>query len=269
MDTDMFPERFPVRLAQLGFQGRVRHGVEVILPPVCKVAAGPFLMGSDPTYDRRALGFEQPQYTVTLPAYDIARFPVTVAEYACFVRAGQHEPDEWQAQLGKLDYPVVSVSWYDAVAYAAWLAECSGEVFRLPSEAEWEKAARGTDGRIYPWGDTFDKRRCNTSESGIKATTPIGSYPRGAGPYGAQDMAGNVWEWTTSQFLPYPCTVSGEPEDPDATNDRVLRGGSWDFDAGYARTAYRDLDLPDDSFVNGGFRLVRAAPGHTPSQTAL
>ena len=173
---------------------------------------------------------EKPQHIVTLPAFEIARFPVTVAEYAYFVRTGQHEPGQWQVQLGKLDHPVVCVSWYDAVAYATWLAECTGQSWRLATEAEWEKAARGTDGRIFPWGDTFDKARCNTKESGVKTTTPVGNYSNGASPYGAQDMAGNVWEWTSSRFLPYPDKIPIEREDTDFYRNmseyQVARGGS-------------------------------------------
>jgi formylglycine-generating enzyme required for sulfatase activity len=284
MHTDLPPEYFPPHLAQLDFQGYVNRGVEYILPPLCKVPAGPFLMGSDPKRDHVAaqviltdlvLGLffraaakerranrERPQHTVTLPAYEIARYPVTVAEYACFVRAGHAEPNDWQTQLSKLDHPVVRVTWHDAVAYTAWLSERTGEWWRLPTEAEWEKAARGTDGRIYPWGDTFDTARCNSIESGgIRATTPVGSYSTGASPYGVQDMAGNVWEWTGSLKLPYPYTLSGEREDPNSTGKRVLRGGSWLTSVGGVRAAYR-ISFPPTGLVSRitGFRVVRAAP---------
>jgi formylglycine-generating enzyme required for sulfatase activity len=168
-------------------------------------------MGSDPKRDSQAEDCEKPQHRVTPAAFQIGRYPVTVAEYACFVRAGHaapqrgtYRPITWDDQLKRLDHPVVCVTWHDAVAYAAWLAKLTGQSWRLPTEAEWEKAARGTDGRIYPWGDAFDKARCNVSESGIGTTTPVGSYPNGASPYGAQDMAGSVWEWASSLFKPYP-----------------------------------------------------------------
>jgi formylglycine-generating enzyme required for sulfatase activity len=152
------------------------------------------------------------------------------------------------------------VSWQDAVAYAAWIAERTGERFRLASEAEWEKAARGADGRIYPWGDTFDKAQCNTSESGIGTTTPVGSYPSVASPYGVPDMAGNVWEWTGSQYISYPYTLSGERGNVNSTDNRVLRGGSWGSVARLARSAHRFDDRPGYFSGGVGFRLVRAAP---------
>lgn len=175
-------EDLPSRLAQLGFSAHRAGNIEYILPPLCAVAAGEFLMGSDPAKDKQLFGDEKPQHTLNLPGFQIARFPTTVAEYACFVRSGQKAPNNWQQQLGKLDHPVVSVSWHDAVAYAAWLKQQTGQPWRLPSEAEWEKAARGADGRIYPWGDSFDKTHCNTSESGKGGTTPVGSYTNGGQP---------------------------------------------------------------------------------------
>lgn len=215
--TDRFPPRlaglgFPPRLASLGFNPRKLNGVEVITPPLCAIPAGPFLMGSDKRRDSQADSDEQPQHTVTLAAYKIARYPVTVAEYDCAVRAGAvREPPKgqytlltWQDQLKRLDHPAVGVSWNDAIAYVGWLAQTTGQPWRLPTEAEWEKAARGTDGRIYPWGDAWDKARANTREGGPGQTTPVGTYPGGASPYDAQDMAGNVWEWTNTRYQAYP-----------------------------------------------------------------
>jgi formylglycine-generating enzyme required for sulfatase activity len=265
-------ERFPPSLAQLGFEGHVINGVEVLIPPVRDVPAGEFLMGSVPKHDQVAAkeswaNDEQPQHTVILPGYEMACFPVTVAEYACFVRAGYPEPAMWQKQQNKLDHPVIAVTWHDAVAYAAWVAWQAGEAWRLPSEAEWEKAARGTDARIYPWGDAFDQERCNTNESGIKSTTPVGSYPTGASPYGIQDMAGNVWEWTSSRYVPYPYTIPVEREDVHSSESRVLRGGSWSYSARNARAACRDLDLPSNFRGSLGFRMVRAAPTHDGPNT--
>jgi formylglycine-generating enzyme required for sulfatase activity len=135
------PDRFPPRLASLGYRVAFLKDAEVILPPLCDVPAGPFLMGSDPNKDKDAQKDEQPQHWVTLPAFQIGKYPITVAEYACFVRAGQKQPTNWRAQLGKLDHPVVNVSWHDAVAYAAWLTKLTGQLWRPPSEAEWEKVA--------------------------------------------------------------------------------------------------------------------------------
>jgi formylglycine-generating enzyme required for sulfatase activity len=154
------PERFPHRLADLGF---VRHGTAVsgqgwyITPPLCHVGAGSFLMGSDPREDADTEDDELPQHTIETESYWIGTYPVTVAEYDCAVRDGAvREPryglNSWTYQLQGLDDPVNCISWADATAYAAWLARLTGQAWRLPTEAEWEKAARGTDGRIYPWG---------------------------------------------------------------------------------------------------------------------
>jgi formylglycine-generating enzyme required for sulfatase activity len=270
--TDLFPPRF----AQLGYEECVLHGVEVILPPTCDVPAGEFLMGSDPARDPEAQEDERPQHWVTLPAYAIARYPVTVAEYACFVRVGHAEPRSqydrltWRRQLRRPDHPVVNVTWHDAVAYTAWLANLTGQPWRLPSEAEWEKAARWDTAthtaRIYPWGDIFDKRRANTSESRKKMTTPMGSYPSGASPCGAQDTAGNVWEWTSSLERPYPYSASDgreRPETPeaDAAERRMMRGGCWGYRPTDARTTCRVGVRPADATVFGGFRVVRAVLG--------
>jgi formylglycine-generating enzyme required for sulfatase activity len=250
----------PERLTALGFVAAKREGMAYLVPPLCVVPAGEFLMGSDRRQDSQAFDGELPQHRVTLPTFQIARFLVTVAEYACFVRAGHRQPGDWQRQLGKLDHPVVSVSWHDATAYTAWLAVRTGQPWRLPSEAEWEKAARGSDGRIYPWGNACDQTGCNTTEGGKHATTPVGSYPSGASPCGAQDMAGNIWEWTSSVFKPYPYSASDRREDANSTEHRVLRGGSWNSDAGGVRTALRGGVQPGDLNARIGFRVLCAVP---------
>ena len=262
------PAPTPARLAALGFAARRVNGVEVILPPLCDVPAGDFLMGSDPQQDKDAWPDEQPQYLIPLPhAFQIARHPVTVAEYACFVHDGHAAPKSpyneltWEQQAARYDHPVVNVSWRDATAYATWLAKITGQLWRLPTEAEWEKAARWDattrHSRIYPWGDQWDETRCNTSEGGRGGTTPVGSYPSGASPCGAHDLAGNVWEWTSSLYKLYPYDAAGR-ERADSTENRVLRGGSWSHDAGGARAAYRDRSGPDnhDDFI--GFRVARS-----------
>jgi formylglycine-generating enzyme required for sulfatase activity len=259
------------RLAQLGFTERVVDGVEVIIPPVCDVPAGAFPMGSDPAHDKEAYGDEMPRHRVTLPAFQIGRHPVTVAEYVGFVRAGHAEPQAsdnartWRGQLRQPDRPVMNVSWHDAVAYAAWLARVTGAPWRLPTEAEWEKAARwdaaAGRARLYPWGDAFDQARCNTYGSGKRRTTPVGSYPNGASPCGAEDMAGNVWEWTSGLFAPYPYRADDGKERADSADDRVSRGGSWDFDPSRARAAARYPVAPDYGADEIGFRLACAVTG--------
>ena len=275
----------PARLASLGFRGVNPSGTPAIIPPLVSVAAGPFLMGSADS-DTEAYDNEKPQHRVDLPAFQIGKYPVTVAEYALAVRAGavreppSWKPSEilvnagwpdrettWQTQQQHPDHPVVCVSWQDAQAYVAWLREATGEAgWGLPSEAQWEKAARWDAApgvsRLYPWGDSFDKNRCNTWESGIKTTTPVGNYPAidpqrsGASPYGAEDMAGNVGEWASSVYKPCPYTQNDGREDRKYTDNRTLRGGSWVNDAGGARAAVRSNDRPDVVSYDIGFRLA-------------
>ncbi|MBN2043804.1 MAG: SUMF1/EgtB/PvdO family nonheme iron enzyme, partial [Anaerolineales bacterium] len=190
----------------------------VFEPQLVSIPAGPFLMGSTEE-DIKAqinaglnsdwVGRQRPQHTVELPAYAIGKYPVTNAEYALFVQETGHTPpshwDSRQYPEDKSDHPVVYVNLEDARTYCTWLAGKTGKDYRLPTEAEWEKAARGTDGWIYPWGDQFDPKKCNTDESGQGDTTPVGQYsPAGDSPFGAADMAGNVWEWTASQLKEYP-----------------------------------------------------------------
>ena len=169
--------------------------------------------------------------SLSLPEFYIGKVPVTNAQYAGFVKATRRKaPDHWEKgaiPAGKAEHPVVNVSWEDAVAFCRWLSEATRRSFRLPSEAEWEKAARGADGRIYPWGNQApDEKRCNFGMK-IGDTTPVGKYPDGASPCGALDMAGNVWEWTGSIFKPYPYAPDDGREDPGSRAQRVLRGGSF------------------------------------------
>ncbi len=152
--------------------------------------------------------------------------------------------------------PVVGVNWYEATAYCAWLAAVTGREFRLPGEAEWEKAIRGTDGRTYPWGETFDAARCNTVEGQIYTTTPVGLYPDGVSPYGLFDGAGNVWEWTGDWYRMYP---GGEPRDDFGEKFRAVRGGSWLIFGRLARCAYRFRLVPVNFNDIVGFRVV--SPG--------
>lgn len=257
-------------LDDLGFATPTISGIEVVLPPLCDVPAGSFTMGSDKAHDPQARDNETPQCVIEVEPFQIARYPVTVAEYACAVQAkavreppqGTWQPITWADQLKRLDHPVVCVSWHDAVAYAAWLAAVTGQPWRLPTEVEWEKAARGTDGRIYPWGNEWDKNRVNTDDGGSKGTTPVGTYAEhgDASPYGVHDLAGNVWEWTSSFLEPYPYRQGDGRENQNSSGNRVLRGGSWKHDLQYARAAYRNGNHPKYEFIVFGFRLVRAAP---------
>ncbi len=226
----------PVSLVLLGFVGKIYGTVKVIIPPVVSVPSGPFLMGSDPAKDSQAFSDEQPQESITIASgYQIGQYHVTVAEFDLAVQADavNQPPDNsgitWQTQLGQLDHPVVSVSWFDVVKYCQWLAQVTGDPWRLPTEAEWEKAARGTDGQIYPWGDQWDNTRANTTDGGPGTTTPVGVYANAgdASPYGCHDMAGNAWQWCSSLYLPYPYDPSKSEKNSDTSSVRVLRGGSW------------------------------------------
>jgi len=195
------------------------------------IPAGEFLYGED-------------KQRIRLPEYRIAKTPVTNAQYKAFVDAtGYPAPDHWengQIPQGKADHPVVNVNWEDALAFCVW-AGC-----RLPTEKEWEKAARGTDGRDYPWGNGWEAGHCNTEEAGIKDTTPVTRYPRGASPYGLLDMAGNVWEW---------CKDWSD----DDRKWKVLRGGAWHLSQDSARCAFRLGASPDLRNIVVGFRCCAVA----------
>jgi formylglycine-generating enzyme required for sulfatase activity len=236
-------------------------------PELIPIPAGEFLMGSDPRTDKNAGDDEQPQHYLHLPDYSIAKTPVTNVQYLAFVQSkGQKPPKYWKGGKppgDKEDHPVVGVSWEDAMAYCNWLAEAMGKAYRLPSEAEWEKAARGADGRIWPWGNEWDEKRCNTREGGPGDSTPVGQYsPGGDSPYGCVDMAGNVFEWcTTREGKSYPYDVSEDEwseEYLQGSAARVLRGGSWLSNQYLARCAYRNRNNPHNTRKrnNNGFRVV-------------
>jgi formylglycine-generating enzyme required for sulfatase activity len=162
------------------------------------------------------------------------------------------------------------VNWHEAQAYCQWLSAVTGRAYRLPTEAEWEKAARGGlpspvdgaqagaggGGREYPWGDKFDPSRCNSVEGHIYTTTPVGLYPKGVSPFGLFDASGNVWEWTADWYQMYP---GGEPSDDFGEKFKSVRGGSWFNVRNYTRCANRDWFVPDYWHLNLGFRLV--SPG--------
>ncbi len=210
---------------------------------------------------------EQPQHAVFLDGYEMGRYPVTNLEYQAFVEAtGYYLPPHWNGPAPPdeiADHPVVNVSHDDALAYCEWLAEESGRPYRLPTEAEWEKAARGTDARIYPWGDTFDAALCNTKEGGPGGTTPVGQYsPGGDSPYGCADMAGNAWEWCLDRYAAdcYRHAPRENPAGPEAGDERVVRGGSWGNTQEGTRCACRDGIPPSISVPIFGFRVVAAPP---------
>ena len=172
----------------------------------------------------------------------IGKYPVTNAQYKLFLDANPKypAPEDWTGrtyQEGKENHPVVYVSWYDAVAFCKWNG-C-----RLPTEEEWEKSARGTDGRTYPWGQEIDKSFANYDKY-LGNTTPVTQYPKGVSPYGVWDMSGNVYEWTDSWY------------DLSKKEHRVLRGGSWYSPVGNLQVINRGIVNPGDSNFNGGFRCA-------------
>jgi len=229
-----------------------------------KIPAGLFMMGSDTITDD-----EKPSHSINLPPFKIGKYPVTNLQYRCFEKT-------WTYPLERANHPVVNVTWHQARAYCQWLTgewRSTGRIrrdeeVRLPTEAEWEKAARGTDGREYPWGNEWATNKCNTSESAFDMTTMVGLFPDGASPYGCLDMAGNVWEWTSSLYrkgevlefkYPYTSKDGRENLESDDTLTRVLRGGAFPYGSYYARCAYRGKYGPYDSWNYYGIRVAVSA----------
>jgi formylglycine-generating enzyme required for sulfatase activity/predicted Ser/Thr protein kinase len=255
--------------------------VQPFEPEMVLIPAGEFSMGSNLSVDKHAGDEERPQHALYLPDYYLAKTPVTNAQYAAFVQSTGHAPPEhWEKRIfgrkppkGREDHPVVNVTWYDAVAYCNWLAGVTGKPYCLPSEAEWEKGARGNDGRIWPWGNQWDAKQCNSGDS-KEDTTPVGAYPQGASPYSLLDMAGNVWEWTHSLWgmdwrkasFKYPYDPDDGREDLDAPDSvfRVLRGGSLNVARDSVRCASRGRDAPRNRSKVYGFR-VAISPISPPS----
>ena len=231
-----------------------------------RVPAGTFLMGSINDYTLRYKS--TPQHTVDIPYdYWMARYPVTNEWFDVYVRSegGKHPVDEWE---NKRNCPVVQVSWSDAVDYCQWLNvqiqslefKIPNLEIRLPTEAEWEKAARGTDGREYPWGNTFDKNKCNIMRG--DRLTPVDYYsPQGDSPFGCADMSGNSCEWTNSIYKPYPYQVDDGRENQKTFAARVVRGSDMliNIEIG-ACCAYRQTYDYIDRFYDRGIRVVLAPP---------
>ena len=249
----------------LGCLGDPRVGEMVVIPE------GKFFMGEG-----------REKHALFLPDYQLGKYPVTNAEYRRFIEANgyqdkdlwtnagwievgqkQNEPRYWQdARFNKPNQPAIGLSWYECVAYCRWLSEETGQVYQLPTEAEWEKGARGVDGRVYPWGNEFEENRLNAREGDQKvcATTPVGIYPTGVSPFGLFDCAGNVWEWCATRWkktFPYDASQDEWLADYlEGQNLRVLRSGSWNYRAEATRCGYRFKFQPYGWTERGGFRLV-------------
>jgi formylglycine-generating enzyme required for sulfatase activity len=314
---------------------RDEQAVSFIPPALLTIPVSEFRMGtSDAEADllkaqeSESYDDEKPQHTVHVSEFDIGQYPVTNAEFRCFVvaakgyerkefwsdegwrwrtdqlkepdlsyisdkdtrqayanwlkgrpKAKRHQPFYWDdPQWNAPNLPVVGVTWYEAEAYCQWLSMVTGEQFHLPKEAEWEKAARfssppfppllvreGQGVRLWPWGDTWDKDKCNSSESGFNSTTPVGLYPNGASPLGVADLVGNVWEWCLDGYnadLYKQREAAGQeirdPKEPLTNALRVLRGGSWDHLPRDCRTALRNWDGATSFNSNVGLRVVRS-----------
>jgi formylglycine-generating enzyme required for sulfatase activity len=237
------------------------------------VPAGEFVMGSSPADGEDN---EQPQHIVTLNAFWIDVHEITNAQFAAFLNEADNQTEggapwlktndenihiqqnegEWISTPGFENHPVVGVTWYGARAYCLWYGA------RLPTEAEWEKAARGTNGQLYPWGDappTCDLGNYWVEDSCVGSTTPVGSYLAGRSPFGALDMAGNVWEWASDWYAPdfYSNSPAVNPIGPRTGSTRVIRSGSWSNLASFARAGFRGFFDPASINYNVGFRCTQ------------
>jgi formylglycine-generating enzyme required for sulfatase activity len=249
----------------LGDLGDPRLGEMAVIP------AGEFLMGEGGD-----------EHKLFLPEYQLGKYPVTNAEYKRFIESGgyqdkslwtkagwieigqnQNEPRYWQdARFTKPNQPAIGLSWYECVAYCRWLSAETGRLCRLPTEAEWEKGAKGVDGRVYPWGNEFEASRLNAraGDQQVCNITPVGIYPTGISPFGLFDCAGNVWEWCATRWKkPFPYDVNQDEWQADyleGQNLRVLRGGSWNGKVEVTRCGYRFKFQPYGWTGRGSFRVV-------------
>jgi formylglycine-generating enzyme required for sulfatase activity len=244
------------------------------------VPAGPFLMGTDRSDDSGEaadLGLPYilysdatPRHTVNLTAFYIDKYEITNAQYLRFLNETEiplPAPYNWKDRMppeGEGDYPVTGLNWYEAYLFCQHFGK------RLPTEAEWEKAARGTDGRIYPWGDDFDESYANVATGASGRLVPVGSYPKGASPYGVEDMIGNAWEWTKDWYKPYP--GSTYVSDNYHKQFKVIRGNSYaavghfppeqrhEVVQAMSRAAYRFSLAPGAGSPDSGGRCAMSVP---------
>ena len=237
------------------------------LSEMVNIPAGPFTMGSNEGPDD-----ERPAHEVNVAAFSIDRLPVTTAQFAEFLNTVSATPasrlydfddpdarihrrgNAWVADAGYEGHPVMEVPWAAAVAY------CKARGKRLPTEAEWEKAARGTDARRYPWGSELPDKRRAQFEAKYNESAPVDAFPAGASPYGVLDMSGNAWEWVSSAYRPYPYRADDGREDPKPGPVRGTRGGGHDSPTSEITTTHRGRNLsrnPASGHHNIGFRCAR------------
>jgi formylglycine-generating enzyme required for sulfatase activity len=251
-----------IALGYLDLDRRPGIGLDGGLPEIdwVEIPEGAFLYGEE-------------KETRELPGFQIARYPITHAQFQAFIDAGGYqEADWWEGLAERIEQPETpnwsesnrpreTVSWYEAMAFCRWLSDRLGYEVRLPTEAEWEKAARGTDGRAFPWCEDYLAGHANVNEKGnkegpayLKQTTSVGLYPQGASPYGVADLTGNVWEWCLNEY------DNPEKTDPGGNADRVLRGGSWGDNPVNARASFRLGFDPDGRLNSIGFRVLCSSP---------
>lgn len=243
-----------------------------------KVKGGEFIRGSD---EIEADSNVKPERKIYLDDFIISIYPITNEEYKEFVNDDGYENRdywtengwEWLLENGIIEprfwhdrkwngsnFPVVGISWYEASAFAEWLSSKTGNEYRLPTEAEWEKAARGSNGLLFPWGNKFYKSKCNSADSGLDRTSPVGIFPEDESPYGCQDMAGNVLEWC-SDWYAKDYYLNSQDINPKGTKSgiyRICRGGSWQSGAVECRTVQRSCKRPSFRSEFVGFRLARS-----------
>lgn len=249
------------------------------------IPAGEFIMGSKRSADPEATEDEMPQQVLEVTDFYIMRSPVTNDQYRQFIEAtGYRAPLFWtegKFPAGQDAHPVVGVSFLDAAAFCLWVAQVTDLPVRLPTEPEWEKSARGPEGQLYPWGNRWESGRCNSSEANLGGTSPVGRFsPQGDSPYGVAEMAGNVQQWVSSLYRPYPYdpqdgreelvyrldSLSALPRfhesgatsmvnsNEAAFDKAMLRGGSWREDRFRSRCAYRSWAAPMHRSDDTGFR---------------
>jgi serine/threonine-protein kinase len=248
----------PAQLSAAANTNAVAASASVIPEGMLSIPGGTFQMGRDGGDE-----YESPAHRVTVGPFYLDAHEVTNEQYAKFVAAtGQPPPPVWvngayDASAARL--PVTGVTWLDAHAYAQWAGK------RLPTEEEWEFAARGTDGRLYPWGNTWQPNAANAASDTAEKMVAVGSYPNGASPFGALDMVGNAWEWTSSNPVPYPGSkLPGNL----TTNSKVIRGNFWGSKAEQATATYRGFWAANGAatYKNTGFRCAKDAVGVAPSR---
>ena len=266
----------------------VRGAAQQVLATIewVSIPEGTFLMGSTPEETKAAyedaklrssmleqhtFHAELPRHSVYLSTYEISRYEITNAQYRAFVKAtnrptprGHNGEETWADETLSGDtQPVVGVTWFDAQAFAEWIGGS------LPTEAQWERAARGAEGRTYPWGNTPPKARQHANFARrYNRPIPVGQFPKGESPNGIADLAGNVWEWCLDEYSPtfYQQHNGGTSQDPlnlqfrDVLRARVIRGGAWDVGRAFLRSSLRFKFYPLDSTHTIGFRVVRPRP---------